>query len=254
MKNILELINKDGFQYAITIDCEGTNFDKNLKNNVENLERFLKFNSENGVTTILFITPFFADMLSQLNLVEKIKQYNVIFGLHIHPENLPDEINEKCSFIKKDEELLASYNLEEQKCIINYSMEYLTQRGIMPIQIYRGGYFSMNDDTAEALYELTDIRFESHNTYREQYKVSNNLLTSLPVYSLDHKEELRLEYFSSEKLCQLLNDAIDEDKLTLGVTHSYLLDPNDFHYERDNLKEDIHSIQKKLVEMIKNKE
>lgn len=254
MKDILELINKDGFQYAITIDCEGTNFDKNLENNVKNLERFLKLNSENGITTILFITPFFADMLFQLNLVEKIKEYNVIFGLHIHPENLPDEINQKCPFIKKDEELLASYNIEEQKHIINYSMDYLTQRGVMPIQIYRGGYFSMNDNTAKALYELTDIRFESHNIYREQYKVSNNLLTSLPVYSLDDKEELRLEYFSSEKLCEFLSDAIDENKLTLGVTHSYLLDSNDFHYERDNLKEDIHSIQKKLIEIIKIKE
>lgn len=248
MKDILELMNTDNFKYIISIDCEGTNFDKNLENNVLNLERFLKLNSDNGITTILFITPFFADMLHKLNLTEKIKEYNVIFGLHIHPENLPEELNLKCSFLKPEEHLLASYNFDEQKIIIKHSMDYLKEKGIEPIQIYRGGYFSMNNDTAKALWELTDIRFESHNIYREQYSVNNGLLTSLPVYAKDEKEELRLEYFSSDKLIELLNEAKEKYRYAIGVTHSYLLDPLDFHYERDGLKEDIHQIQSKLIQ------
>ena len=77
----------------VSMDCEGTNYDKNLENNVLNLERFLKLATNNNITCILFITPYFADMLSKLKLIDKIKEnYKVIFGLHIHPDNLPEDI------------------------------------------------------------------------------------------------------------------------------------------------------------------
>lgn len=148
MGNMNNLFKTDGFEFAMSMDCEGTNFDKNLENNVRNLERFLKLASDNGIYTILFISPYFADMLNKLNLVEKIQQYKVIFGLHIHPDNLPDEIKAKCNFIKENEELLSFYSYEEQKMIINNSMDYLRKKGINPIEIYRGGYFSMNDHTS----------------------------------------------------------------------------------------------------------
>jgi len=35
-------VNKEGFAFALSIDCEGTNFDKNLENNAKNLERLLR--------------------------------------------------------------------------------------------------------------------------------------------------------------------------------------------------------------------
>ena len=79
------LFEKEGFELVVSMDCEGTNYDKNLENNVLNLERFLKLATNNNITCILFITPYFADMLSKLKLIEKIKEnYKVIFGLHIH--------------------------------------------------------------------------------------------------------------------------------------------------------------------------
>lgn len=108
----------------------------------------------------------------------------------------------------------------------------------------------MDDNTTKCLIELTNIRYESHNIYREQYKVTENLLSPLPVYAFDDKEELRLEYFSTEKLVELLINAIKEDKKALGITHSYLLDPEDFHYKRDNIKEDIHFRLNKLIKVI----
>ncbi|QBD86889.1 hypothetical protein EW636_04330 [Clostridium tetani] len=252
MDSINNLFKTDGFEFAMSMDCEGTNFDKNLENNVRNLERFLKLASDNSICTILFISPYFADMLNKLNLVEKIKQYKVIFGLHIHPDNLPDEIKSKCNFIKENEELLSSYSYEEQKMIINNSMDYLRKKGINPIEIYRGGYFSMNDYTSKALLELTDIKYESHNIYREQYSVTNNLLNSIPVYAFDKDTELRLDSTPSKQLSQMLLDAIKTNKKVLGITHSYLLDPNDFHYKRDNIEEDIHFKLSELIKIMKN--
>jgi len=249
--NIEKLVNKEGFAFALSIDCEGTNFDKNLENNAKNLERLLRLNSKNNIYTILFITPYFADMLCKLNLVEKIKQYKVIFGLHIHPDNLPEEIKIHCPFINHEEKLLAAYSYEEQKIIIKHSMDYLYGKGINPIEIFRGGYFSMDDNTSKALKELTDINYESHNIYRKQYKVTKNLLTPVPVYAFDSNEELRLEYFSTEKLVQMLAEAIKDNKKALGITHSYLLDPEDLHYKRDNIAKDIHYRLKELIKVIK---
>ncbi|WP_027623135.1 hypothetical protein [Clostridium lundense] len=251
MSNIEKLVNAKGFQFALSMDCEGTNFDKNLENNTKNLERLLRLNSKNNIYTILFITPYFADMLSKLNLVEKIKDFKVIFGLHVHPDNLPDEIKCHLDFIKDDEELLTAYSYEEQKEIIKYSMDYLHHKGITPIEIFRGGYFSMDDDTSKALIELTDIKYESHNIYREQYKVTKNILTPVPVYAFNNNEELRLEYFTTEKLVQMLAQAIKDNKKALGITHSYLLDPEDFHYKRDNITKDIHFRLKELIKVIK---
>lgn len=252
MSNIDNLFKSNGFEFAMSMDCEGTNFDKNLENNINNLERFVKLASDNNIYTILFISPYFADMLDKLNLVEKIQQYKVIFGLHIHPENLPDEIKTKCPFIKENEELLSFYSYKEQKIIINSSMDYLNKKGINPIEIYRGGYFSMNDNTSKALLELTDIKYESHNIYREQYSVTKNLLTPIPVHAFDKDTELRLDSTPSKQLSQMLLDAIKTNKKILGITHSYLLDPNDFHYKRDNIKEDIHFKLSEIIKAMKN--
>ncbi|SDK83190.1 hypothetical protein SAMN05216497_101148 [Clostridium cochlearium] len=252
MNNINNIFKTDGFDFAISMDCEGTNFDKNLENNVKNLETFLKLASDNNICTILFISPYFANMLNELSLVEKIKQYNVIFGLHIHPDNLPNEIKVKCPFIKENEELLSFYPYEEQKLIISNCMDYLHKKGIKPIEIYRGGYFSMNVDTSKALLELTDIKYESHNIYREQYSVTNSLLTPIPVYAFDKDTEFRLDSTPSKQLSQMLLDAIKTNKKVLGITHSYLLDPNDFHYKRDNIKEDIHFKLSQIIKTIKN--
>ncbi|MCB2299077.1 polysaccharide deacetylase family protein [Clostridium tagluense] len=244
-------IKKPNFDFILTIDCEGYNFDKNLKNNVLNLERLLKLNSENNIYTLLFITPFFAEMMNELNLIENIKKnYKVVFGLHIHPNNLPESIEKLCPFIEKNEDLIANYSYDEQKIIIKHCYEYISKLGIEPIEAFRGGYFSIDDNTEKILAELTPIKYESHNIYRPQYKVTKNILTSLPVYAENENEELRLEYFNIEKLSKILNKGILENKKLFGITHSYLLDPNDFHYKRDKIELDIHERMNLLISII----
>lgn len=251
MGNIQNFFIKDGFDFALSIDSEGTNFDKNLENNVRNLERLLKLNTDNNIYTILFITPYFADMLYKLNLVQVIKKYKVIFGLHIHPDNLPEKISINCPFLKENEELLTSYNYDEQKTLIKLSLDYLHSKEIAPIEIFRGGYFSMDDNTSKALIEVTNIKYESHNIYRSQYKVTQNLLTPIPIYAYDDVEELRLEYFNLQKLSEILVDAMKNNQKTLAITHSYLLDSKDFHYKRDNISPDIYTRLNNLLKMIK---
>ena len=252
--NIEDVFSKAGFELVLSMDCEGTNYDKNLKNNVLNLERFLKQATDNDITTILFITPYFADMLNELNIVDKIKHnYKVIFGLHIHPENLPKKISSLCPFIRSQEEYLANYSYEEQRLIIDLCMQYLDDKGISPIQIYRGGCFSMNEDTSKILSEITNIKYESHNPYREQYNPIKGLLSPLPVYALSRDEELRLEFFKTEKLQAMIARAYEDNAKTLAITHSYMLDSNDFHYERDNIKDDIHIRLEKLLQTIAEK-
>ena len=244
-------IKKTNFDFILTIDCEGYNFDKNLQNNVLNLERLLKLNSENNIYTILFITPYFAEMMSELNLIEKIKtNYKVIFGLHIHPNNLPEPIEKLCPFIKSDEDLISFYSYDEQKLIIKHCYEYISKLQIEPIEAFRGGYFSIDDNTEKILSEITTIKYESHNTYRAQYKVTENILTSLPVYAQNESEELRLEYFNIEKLSEIIVNGIRENKKLFGITHSYLLDSNDFHYKRDNVEPDIYTRMKLLIDII----
>ena len=250
--DVTKLFSKEGFEMALSIDCEGTNYDKNLRSNVLNLERFLKLATDNSITTILFITPIFADMLYSLDLVERIKNnYDVIFGLHIHPDNLPHEIRKDLDFIRDDEEFLANYNYEEQEQIILRSIQYIESRNVKPLQIFRGGCFSMNNDTAEILYSNTDIRYESHNPARREYSVCNFLLKSIPVYAVSKDEEIRLEYFTSERLQQLLQDAIKTGSKTLAITHSYMLDPADFHYERDSIEKSIYERLELLIETMK---
>lgn len=240
---MLEKLLKDGdSNFILTMDCEGPIFDKNLKNNVMNLERFLKLATKNDVYTILFITPYFAEMLERLNLVDKIKnEYKVIFGLHIHPNNLPEEILRKCPFLREDIDNLSFYSFEQQKLIINESIEYLKKKSISPLEIFRGGYFSMNDDTAKALIEITNIRWESHNIYRHQYSITKPLLKSLPVYAFDKDLEFRLEYFNAEKLINMAGEAYRNNTRIVGITHSYLLDDEDYHYKRDGIEGSIYS-------------
>jgi hypothetical protein len=248
-----EYMNKDNFDFILTIDCEGYNFDKNLENNVLNLEKLLKLNSDNNIYTLLFITPYFAEMMGKLNLIEKIKSnYKVIFGLHIHPNNLPEHIEKSCPFIKYDEDLLSYYSYDEQKLIIKHCYEYITNLGIEPITAFRGGYFSIDDNTEKILSEITPIRYESHNIYRPEYKVTKNILTPLPVYAQNENEELRLEYFNIEKLSEMVKRGISENKKLFGITHSYLLDPNDFHYKRDNIQPSIYERMRVLIDIMNN--
>ncbi|MBK5241434.1 hypothetical protein [Clostridium sp.] len=237
--------------FILTIDCEGYNFDKNLKNNVLNLEKLLKLNSDNNIYTLLFITPYFAEMMNNLNLIEKIKNnYKVIFGLHIHPNNLPEHIEKHCPFIKSDEDLISAYSYDEQTLIIKHCYEYISLLGIEPVSAFRGGYFSIDDNTEKILSEITPITYESHNIYRPEYRVTKNILTPLPVYAQNENEELRLEYFSIEKLSEMLKSGISDNKKLFGITHSYLLDPNDFHYKRDNIQPNIHKRMEILIDII----
>lgn len=246
IENILEDAN---CKFIITMDCEGNNFDKNLKGNVLNLKRLLKLTAKYNIYTILFITPYFADILYRMNLVDEIKkEYKVIFGLHIHPNNFPPEILNICSFVREDIDEIAYYSLEEQKIMIKESIEYMKKRGISPLKIFRGGYFSMNDDTARALIEVSDIRWESHNIYRHQYNVTTPLIKSLPVYAFDKDMEFRLEYFSKDKLLDMTREALESNTRIVAITHSYLLDDNDVHYKRDAIEGSIYS---RLEEILK---
>ncbi len=224
------LLSSKNFKLVMTMDCEGYIFDKSLKENVLNLEKFLNINTEADITTVLFTTPHFANMMYELKLIEKIKSlYNVVFGLHIHPNDFPDEIQQYCSFATKEENLIGAYNYEQQLLMVQHSMKYLNERGITEVQAYRGGYFSMNDNTVKALKACTSIGFESHNIYRSQYQISKNLLQPFPVYAFDENEEFRLEYFDINKLLHMLNDAINKTSKLIGITHSYLLKDDDIH-------------------------
>jgi hypothetical protein len=252
--NHIDRLFKDtGFELALSMDCEGTNYDRNLDGNVSNLERFLALATDNGITTILFVTPRFSDKLREHGLAQRLpKDYRVIYGLHIHPDNLPDSIASRCPFLRPEEEFLASYSRQEQELIITLSYSYLSRNGINPIQIFRGGCFSMNTDTAELLLQHTPIRHESHNPFREQYDVRPGLLEPLPVYALSRDEELRLEFFSTSKLQDMLSKAITAKAKTLAITHSYMLDPADFHYARDGIVDDIHQRLAALIHTIKD--
>lgn len=253
-ENYIENILEDReCKFILTMDCEGTNFDKNLENNVVKLKKLLKLATEHNVYTILFITPYFADMLYRQNLVYEIKkEYKVIFGLHIHPNNFPEEIQNICSFAREDVDEVAYYSIEEQKLMIKKSIEYLRKRDVFPLQIFRGGYFSMNDDTAEALALVSDIRWESHNIYRHQYNVTKGILKALPVYAFDKDIEFRLEYYSQEKLLEMTREALRLHKRIVGITHSYLLDDNDVHYARDGIEGSIYSRLEGILEEISN--
>lgn len=246
------LFQSDGFELVLSMDCEGTNYDRNLDGNVANLQRFLDLATGNGLSTILFVTPHFSDKLREHGLAERLsKDYQVIYGLHIHPDNLPDSIASQCPFLRPGEEFLASYGRAEQERIITLSYAYLSRNGISPIQIFRGGCFSMNTDTAELLLQHTPIRYESHNPFREQYEARPGLLEPLPVYAVSRNEELRLEFFTTGKLQEMLAGAIARKAKTLAITHSYMLDPADFHYARDGIVDDIHQRLASLIHTIK---
>jgi hypothetical protein len=247
------LFKEDGFELALSMDCEGTNYDRNLDGNVANLERFLAQATDSKLTTILFVTPHFSDKLREHGLAQRLtKDYRVIYGLHIHPDNLPATITDQCPFLRPGEEFLANYGRAEQERILTLSYAHLGQNGIAPIQIFRGGCFSMNTHTAELLLEHTPIRYESHNPFREQYDVRPGLLTPLPVYALSRDEELRLEFFTTPRLQEMLAGAITRKAKALAITHSYMLDPGDFHYARDGIVDDIHQRLAALIQTIKD--
>jgi len=114
--------------------------------------------------------------MNELNLIEKIKnEYKVIFGLHIHPNNLPKSIENLCPFINRDEDFLSYYSYDQQKLIITYCYDYILKLGIEPMEAFRGGYFSMDDNTAKILNEITPIKYESHNIYRPEYKLHKKI-------------------------------------------------------------------------------
>lgn len=251
--SIDDVLTGKGFEFSLSMDCEGTNFDKNIDGNIEYLERFLAKASDKGIATVLFITPTFAEALNRHGLAERLqREYRVVYGLHIHPDSLPDEISGACTFLRPGEEFLASYTQEEQRAIIVPSVDYLHERGIEPLQAFRGGCFSMNDDTASVLLEVTTIRVESHNPYREEYTARSALFRSIPVYALNRDYEFRLEFFSTDTLCSMLSEAMTKNKKVMAITHSYMLDPNDYHYRRDGIVDDIHQRLGRLIETIES--
>lgn len=247
---IQDLFSGEGFELAVSIDCEGTNFDRDMDANMDYLEAFLGRATDAGVATLLFVTPLYAAKLAERGLAERLpREYRVIYGLHIHPENLAPELAAKLPFLQPDEEFLAGYGYEEQARIIRLCYAYLRERGVIPLQIYRGGCFSMNDDTAKALIEHTDIRWESHNPYREHYSARSPAFKSVPVYALSRDEELRLEFFTLDRLKAMLEGGVAAKAKTLAITHSYMLNPKDFHYARDGIAESVHERLQALIEL-----
>ena len=81
----------------------------------------------------------------------------------------------------------------------------------------------MNEDTSKILGEITNIRYESHNPYREQYTPIKGFLNPVPVYALSRDEELRLEFFTTEKLQNMVSEAFDNNVKTVAITHRYML-------------------------------
>ena len=247
-----KLYGEKGFDFFLSIDCEGPNFDKDLDTNVKCLQKLLEFTALNNIYVILFITPYFADALKRLDLVDKIKDINkVIFGLHIHPDNLPEDIKSQCPFLIDNVAYMAYYTYEEQKSIINEALKYIENRGITQIQGFRGGYFSINDDTLRALKEITSITWESHNVFRKEYEVKYKILKSCPVYAYSDVKEFRLEYFDEESFNEMIINAILNEEKILAITHSYLLNEYDDHYKRDNITKSIYSVLQIVIDKIK---
>ncbi len=44
---------------------------------------------------------------------------------------------------------------------------------------------------------------------------------------------------------------LKENKKLFGITHSYLLDPLDIHYKRDNIEQSIYERMEVLIDIIK---
>ena len=249
--DLCNLLKEEGFQFFLSVDCEGTNFDRNLKGNAECLENLLELNTANNIYTILFLTPYFAEMLDKLGLVNKIKaNYKVIFGLHIHPENLPEKVKNRCSFINNNIKHMTDYNFVEQRKIIMESLKFIEELEIGPIQGFRGGYFSINDETVEAIRSCSSIKWESHNIYRKEYQVTQNILQACPVFAYDKATEFRLEDYNEAVFEAMIIDAKQNKKKIIAITHSYLLDELDFHYKRDRIPFNIIDIMRNVIKKI----
>lgn len=250
--DFLTLQGRQEFNFTLTMDCEGTNFDKNLEANASKLLDFLNITSENNIYTVLFVTPYFADMLRKLEVIDRInRDCKVIWGLHIHPENLPSEISGECPFISSKKVHMTDYSFNEQKKIILDSVKYINSCGIENLQGFRGGYFSINDETERILRGFTDIKWESHNTYRKEYMVTDKILTPCPVYAYDDKTEFRFEDYDEMLFDGMINRARFKDEKIIGITHSYLLDSNDVHYKRDNISLNIFDVLLRIAEKIR---
>lgn len=105
----------------------------------------------------------------------------------------------------------------------------------------------MNDDTANALIEVSSIRWESNNINRHKYNITREVLKSLPVYAYDKDLEFRIEFFDRKKLLEMTREALGENTRIVGITHSYLLDDNDLHYAKDGI---VGSIYSRLEEIL----
>jgi len=232
----------------ITIDCEGTNYDSDIKGSIECMPKFLDICLKHELKVILFVTGMFADEFFKQGMYEKYKN-KVEFGLHIHPENLPEKIVKTLDF-DTSKEFLADYT-KSQKCeMIKKSYDYLKSLGIENIGYFRGGQFSCDNDILNYVESYcTDISQESHNLYREEYKVNKDYLGRiLPLFvsSYEDCKYMCLENIPYDELVTSCNYFGFEK--TVMLTHSYMFKPDAFRYKRDNISEHITVKFKRLLE------
>jgi len=237
----------------LTIDCEGTNYDQDVKGSIECMSKFLDICLTHNVKTILFLTGIFADEFFKQDMYDKYKS-KVEFGLHIHPDNLPDSIVKTLNF-STSRELLADYSKSQKYEIIKKSYAYLKDLGVENIKYFRGGLFSCDTDMLSCIEEYCpDIQLESHNLFRDEYKVNNDPkekkyignIIPLPVSSYVDGKYVCLENMTYDEL--VTNCCYFEFDKTIMLTHSYMFKQDAFRYKRDNIAEHINIKFKRLLD------
>lgn len=210
-------------EFLFSIDCEGPRYDKNVNQSAMFMADGLSMLEQKGIPVILFLTPGFVNELTD-NLSDKLKSFtNSIYGLHIHVEDLPIapgfEIAHKWPE-NNGKIMLNTLPSDVQTTIIEAAVKLNSMSGFEPLG-FRGGYFSADDATVDALCSCSKVFFESHNMYRSQYQITGGRLLRLPVVSRSAKCDFRVESRTEEEMADMLLQGQPGYPKTMAMTHSY---------------------------------
>ncbi len=224
--------------FLLTVDCEGEKYTSanklTMNQALQNADWAVAFCTEHGFRAALLASPFFVKAASDMGLLGGwMANENVECGLHVHPDDLPDEITAGLGFWRPNELHIASYSYDEQCNLLEKCIQYMQRYEYNPIA-FRGGYFSMDDNTARALRQISQTRWQSHNERRKEYRVQTDLLPARPIladpnakrYSFDEPAtcaSLCFEDYPLEVLMELVRLHEKGYKGIVGITHSVYL-------------------------------